>query len=109
MGQVDHLLLNGEIVEREVKRVNAHLPAAKGRVSGALYLTDRRIIFRQKMLLKETVYDVPYGKVADVSYSANGMTAAHLTVITTGGATARFSIGHNMGPVLVSAIREHTA
>lgn len=107
MGTIDHLLIDGETVEREFKHVNATLPFTKGRVSGALYLTDRRLVFRGKLLFKETIHDVPYSRIGDVASRSNGMSAAHVTVTTTSGESLQFAVKYNAAPALVSTIRAH--
>jgi Bacterial PH domain len=106
MAGISHLLLDGETVEREVKHVNATLPGS-GKRPGTLYLTNKRLIFRSRVLLREAVHDVPYSRIADMSSTSNGLGAAHVNVTTTSGDRLRFAVRYNAGPVLISAIRAH--
>jgi len=106
MAGIDHLLLDGETVEREERFVRAHLSGGR-RATGKLYLTDRRMIFRKRLFGGEIVQDVPYGTVVDVSYKANFMSAAHLTITTADGGTTRFAVKYDHGPAVLNAIRAH--
>lgn len=105
MASIDHLLLRGERVEREVQRVNGRVPHVKGRKAGTLYLTNQRVIFRSKVLFSETVYDVSFRQIADVAAQSNGMTAGHLIIRTTGGDTLRLRVAYNAAAAIAATIR----
>ena len=108
MPGIDHLLFDGESVEREEHFVRAQLNDGR-RATGKLYFTDRRMIFRKNKTLLggEIVQQVPYGTVADVTYKAHFMSAAHLTITTTDGGTTRFAVKYDHGPAVLSTIRAH--
>lgn len=106
MAGISHLLFNGETIEHEEHHVNARLSGGR-RAAGSLYLTNRRMIFHSRLLLREIVQDTPYGAVVDVSYKANLVTAARLTVTTEDGGTSRYALKGDPGPALLSTIRAH--
>lgn len=105
--KIAHLLADGENVIR-VSTANGHIPEGRrGKMKthpGALYITDRRVIFFGKTPGRQAFNDFNYRTITNISYT-RGMTS-HITLFT-GGERVEFSaIRYGEAETLVKLIRE---